>query len=89
MESAYAIMHGGRIHTLQRACWQSGDHRRAFKWDAHVDGEHWRFFKTKGEWELAAGSYHRHVVRGPYYESTMRAVCWSEHEGRVALDRLG
>jgi hypothetical protein len=84
----HAMMYGGAIHTLVPATWPAGDHRREWRWRAYVDGNFWRLFKKVSDWRRGVPLYDSHEPIGPYGEATIRAVTWSEFEGRMLLDKL-
>jgi hypothetical protein len=82
----YALLHRGRIYTLQPT--NPALNADRFKWRAFCDGQPWRFFRTKKDFERAVALEPGPPPLGPHAEAAFRAEAWSTSEGHRLLDAL-
>jgi hypothetical protein len=86
MEQTYALMHHGRIYTLNQN--PLPHNRKLFRWIGYCDGDRIGFFKTKADFEKFVECEPARAPLGPHAEETFRAEAMSTFEGRQALNKL-
>lgn len=83
-QQCLAILRNNVMYTLRPAFPNAGK----FKWHGYIDGEPWRFFRTKKDFKAAILMEPSPPPMGPHTSAVFRAEFWSTHEGNEILRKL-
>jgi hypothetical protein len=88
-QKTYAIMRGDTVYSLKPvAGWDTFSKKQGWRWRGYINGEPWRFFTTKAEFEQHVDFDFYDTQEGPYGRATRKARDESEGRGQRILDAL-